>query len=836
MRCSVFLILFFCTFFKHYSQNQPQASSAIACDSLFKKASHKYEVIFNYDAKDLQNMDCLNALPDTFSEFRDVLVRYTGLKFEEYTTNSWIVKKNYTHQIIVHNENDNPVPNASITDLNIKSNPYGMLFLTINKFPKTYTITNTEGLETTLIIYEDSPKTLKTNLNSSLITLSEVLVNGLYTKGIYLNTQNHIKVNTKKMPLLAGQTQQDAFVSLLNLPQITSPIESIAELNIKGGINDQNLVLWNGIRMFQNSHFFGLLSAYNDNLIHTLTVIDNTTPVQYGNAVTGTVKLDYDEKFTQKNHYGAGINALSGQVFSTLLLDENTELSFALQRAFTDVFNSPTLQSYSDKVYRDTDLELAENPNLPSTSIQRDDRFLFRDAQFQLKRKFSKDLQINLQGIWFENQLNYQESITGQDTKQSNFDNDNVAIGIDAKYQINDQQHLIFLTNYSQHHSEGENNTFSGNLDSRQSNQVENYVTQVYWQNNLKHETLQLGADFQGSVLSNKFNNFITDAFLNLVQISNVYSAFGAYTYNKNRWNLYVGLKNMYYQRDEVWSTEPRLSASYKLNKTIEVSLRGELKSQNFKQIIDLDQNFLGIEKRRWVVSGDSISPPLQKTRQIEALLKWNYKNIGGYTSAYLRQLQGISSNDQRFQNQGQFQDLAEADSDIFGILFHIYYKNNWLNSWISYAHVNEQINLENQQFNGSNNLDHQITWGNNFKWRQWNVSLGLQYHSGLPYTKIDDVEPLIQQDTENLNRINFQKSNAASLPDYFRLDASMQYQLETRDLGDFKFSLGFINITNNHNILRRNFRLNRITDSRIQQIENVGLNFTVNLGILWNL
>ena len=69
------------------------------------------------------------------------------------------------------------------------------------------------------------------------------------------------------MPLLAGQTQQDAFVSLLNLPQITSPVESIAELNIKGGTNDQNLVLWNGIRMFQNSHFFGLLSAYNDNLV-----------------------------------------------------------------------------------------------------------------------------------------------------------------------------------------------------------------------------------------------------------------------------------------------------------------------------------------------------------------------------------------------------------------------------------------------------------------------------------------------------------------------------------------------------------------------------------------
>ena len=277
--------------------------------------------------------------------------------------------------------------------------------------------------------------------------------------------------------------------------------------------------------------------------------------------------------------------------------------------------------------------------------------------------------------------------------RRSNYDNENVAIGIDANYQINDKQSFVFQSNYSQHNSEGENNTFSGNQDTRQSNQVENYFTQAYWQQDLKNGNFQLGVDFQGSILTNRFNNFITEASLNLVQISNVYSAFGAYTYAKNRWKLYAGLKNMYYERDEELSVEPRLSISYKLNKNVDVTLKGELKSQNFKQIIDLDQNFLGIEKRRWVVSGDSISPPLQKTRQVEALVKWNFNKIGGYASVYARQLEGISTNDQRFQNQGQFQDLTEADSDIYGFLFHLYYKNDWLNSWISYAHVNEQIN-----------------------------------------------------------------------------------------------------------------------------------------------
>lgn len=836
MRFGAFIILFFSTLFTLFSQEQSPARTTINCYSLFQKASQKYDLIFNYDTKILETIDCLDSLPEKFEDFRTYIKGYSGLDLENYRSNSWIVKKNYTHQIIVLNENDEPARGAYINSLNMTSNHCGKLFLNSNTLPKTYTISYNNDLKTTLTIFEDSPRILTVYFDTNLINLQEVFIAGLYTNGIYLNAQNHINVNTKKMPLLAGQTQQDAFVSLLNLPQIFSPVESIAELNIKGGINDQNLVLWNGIRMFQNSHFFGLLSAYNDNLIHTLTLIDNATPVQYSNALTGTVKLDYDEQFTKKNQFGAGVNALSGQVFSRLLIDKHTEFSFAFQRSLTDVFNSPTFQSYSEKAFRDTDLELTENPNLSDTGIQRNDHFLFRDVQFQVKHKFREGLQVNVQGIWFDNQLNYQETIADQGNKQSNYNNENLAFGMDANYQINDKQNLVFKSNYSQHHSKGENNTFSGNQDTRQSNEVENYFTQASWQQDLKNGNLHLGADFHGSILRNRFNNFTTEAFLNLVQISNVYSVFGAYTYSKNRWNLYAGLKNMYYQRDEELSLEPRLSVSYKLNKNFGATLKGELKSQNFKQIIDLDQNFLGIEKRRWVVSGDSISPPLQKTRQIEALIKWNFEKIGGYASMYARKLEGISTNDQRFQNQGQFQNLTEADSDIYGFLFHMYYKNNYVNSWISYAHVNEQIKLDNQRFNGINNLDHQITWGNNFKWQQWNFSLALHYHSGLPYTEIEPNNPLIQTNEGAVNRINFEQPNEASLPDYFRLDTSVQYQLETPDAGNFKFSLGLINLTNNHNILRRNFRLNRINENRIQQIENVGLNFTINLGILWSL
>jgi len=829
MKYAIIFLTFFCYSAIH-SQNKTELTS---CSSILSKAERKYEVSFNYASEVLKQLKCTDSLPNTFSQFRRLLKLNNGIDFRKYSNGIWIVSKGYSHKITFKNSENEPVVGAYAEAYNEATNAYGHLFLDLKQFPAQFTVSHFNQYDYKLLITKDTPKQFVVTMRPKQINLDAVNLKALYTNSIYLNQENHINVDIKKMPLLAGQTQQDAFVSLLNLPQITTNVESVAELNIKGGINDQNLVLWNGIRMFQNSHFFGLLSAFNENLIQKITVIDNATPAEYGNALTGTIKLNFDEKIADNNSYGVGINALSSQAFSRLALDENTELAFAAQRSFTDVFDSPTFQSYTQKAYRDTDLELAEDANL-SGNISREDDFYYQDAQFQIKRKFGEKLSVNLQGIWFENTLNYKENVSVENSRMSDYNTQNIAIGVDALYKLNNKESIFLKSNYSRHASDGRNNTFSGNLDTTQSNTVENYVTQFLWQKHRSNSGIKLGLEFEGSVVFNQFNNQTTEAFLNLGQVSNIFSGFGSYSFQKEKWQFYSGLRTAYFQRDDKLRVEPRIQVDYTLNKNFDVVLRGEIKSQNFKQIIDLDQNFLGIEKRRWVVSGDSISPPLQQTYQIEAMIKWRLNKLGGYASIYGRDFDGISSNDQRFQNEGQFREVLVGDSQIFGALFHIYYKNDFINTWLSYAHTNEELYFDNQQFRGNNNLNHQITWGNNFKYKNWSFSLALNYHSGLPFTPVDQTLPLIE--LPNRNQINFEHANSGTLPDYFRLDSSVQYQFHTNRVGDFKLSLGFINLTDKHNLLRRNFRLNRVNEQNIQQIDNVGLGFTANLGILWTL
>ena len=834
MKLNLFLFIFLFAY-KSTSCQSFDSLKYQKCNIVLSKAESKYNVTFNYSSEKIESIKCVDILPESFDDFKEMISQTSGIKFKKFKDNLWIINQNFSYKIKILNTKNQPIKNAYIEEFPYeRSNEFGYIFLDIKKAFTQLIISHPDYKDYTLLeISKDSPKEIIIKLENKAIQLPAINLETLYVNSITLNQNNHINAKLKKSPILAGQTQQDAFISLLNLPQIFTPIESVAELNIKGGINDQNLVLWNGIKMFQNSHFFGLLSVFNENLIDNITVIDNATPVEYGNSLSSTIRLDYDNSITKKNVYGIGMNALSSQAFTRLKMNERTELSLAFQRSFTDLFDSPTFQSYKEKAFRDTDVELFENPQIQST-IERQDEFYFQDAQFQLKKYFDEKIKVKLQGLWFENILNYEEVINNDNKRISRYNNKNVGIGIDANYRWNRTNEIIFTSNYSSHNSTGNNNTFSGNLDTNQSNEISNYFTQLYWQKQYNKTQIKAGIDFNGNIVKNKFNNRVTDAFRNLGQVSNVFSYFGSYSIKNNKWNLDAGLKGIYYFRDEEISIEPRVSISYRVNKNFKAVLRGEYKSQNFKQIIDLDQNFLGIEKRRWIVSGDSISPSLQKMNQIEMLLNFKFNKIGGYASVYRRELTGVSTNGQRFQNQDQFLTTQEGNSNIFGTLLHLYYKNTWFNAWFSYSHIKESLFFNDEKFKGNNDLEHQLTLGNNLKFNNWSFSISANYHNGLAYTNINTESPLIQSTGRNI--INYLDLNSSRLPEYFRLDSSIQYQLRTKNLGNIKFSLGLINITNKKNIIRRNFRLNRVDNTRIQNIENIGLGFTANLGVLWIL
>ena len=144
--------------------------------------------------------------------------------------------------------------------------------------------------------------------------LDEVFVYKYLTSGIIKETDASITLNTAEFGILPGLIEPDILQTVQALPGIKSIDETVSDINVRGGTNDQNLILWNGIKMYQSGHFFGLISAFNPYQTDKVTVYKNGTPANFGDGVSSVIQMETGKTITETFKGGGGFNLISGDV------------------------------------------------------------------------------------------------------------------------------------------------------------------------------------------------------------------------------------------------------------------------------------------------------------------------------------------------------------------------------------------------------------------------------------------------------------------------------------------------------------------------------------------
>jgi len=91
---------------------------------------------------------------------------------------------------------------------------------------------------------------------------------------------------------------------------------------------------------------------------------------------------------------------------------------------------------------------------------------------------------------------------------------------------------------------------------------------------------------------------------------------FSEIEYNKNTTYVRFGMRANYFHKFQKFVIEPRINIRQKLNSDFFLKLEAEIKNQTTAQKIDFEDNFLGIEKRRWILSDDK-NTPIVKSKQV---------------------------------------------------------------------------------------------------------------------------------------------------------------------------------------------------------------------------
>jgi hypothetical protein len=144
----------------------------------------------------------------------------------------------------------------------------------------------------------------------------------------------------KNLPALFGESD---VLKAIQLQPGTQPCrEGTSGFSVRGGSNDQNLFLLDGIPVYNVNHLFGFFSVFSPYAINSATYIKGAMPARYGGRLSSVIDLRLKEGNNEKLHgqITAGIIASSIALDGPVIKDKWSFIVTA-RRTYLDVFSRP---------------------------------------------------------------------------------------------------------------------------------------------------------------------------------------------------------------------------------------------------------------------------------------------------------------------------------------------------------------------------------------------------------------------------------------------------------------------------------------------------------------
>ncbi|TYC12804.1 TonB-dependent receptor plug domain-containing protein [Bizionia gelidisalsuginis] len=651
--------------------------------------------------------------------------------------------------------------------------------------------------------------------------LDEVYLSDYLTSGISKTKAGGIAIRTKKFGILPGLIEPDILQTVQALPGVLSTDESVSNLNVRGGTHDQNLILWDGIKMYQSGHFFGLISSFTPNLTRKVEVSKNGTSAQFGDAVSSTIAMELDSQLNNEASGGLGLNLINFSGFGKVPITDKLEMQVSARRSITDVFETATYSNYFERVFQDTDITNSEN-------TIKNDAFYFYDVNSKLIYKPSKKDQISLSATTTFNALRYIESPTGTSTNiSSGIEQRNQAVGITYRRDWNSKfstEAQAYVTHYK---LDARNFKIENNQQLQQQNEVletnlklntEFYVNpNLIWLNGI--QVFEIGVS-NGEAT----NNPPFKSRLKKIAISTSGYSEAIWSSTSNKTFIKAGLRANKYSISNQIHIEPRLSFSQKFLKYFKLEVLGEYKSQITSQVIDRQNDFLGIEKRRWVLANNTTIPTL-KSKQASLGLQYKANKLLVSAEFYAKNVNGITTRSQGMQNQYQFVN-AIGSYRVNGIDFLINKQFTNFSMWLSYSlsandYTFETLN-DGATFPNTTDITNALTFANTYTINNLKLALGFNWHTGNITTA-----PVVGNEVFDGN-INYESPNSRHLKDYFRTDFSATFNFKFTETTKADIGVSIWNLFNTKNNLNTYYSIE--PDDSILKIEKRSLGITPNV------
>ncbi len=157
-----------------------------------------------------------------------------------------------------------------------------------------------------------------------------------------LNKINPITI--ERLPVLLGE--KDLIKTIQLLPGIQSGSEGSSNFYVRGGGPDQNLILLDGVPVYNVSHLFGFFSVFNTAAVQDVRIIKGGFPARYGGRLSSVLDIRLKEGNNKEFEGEGSIGLISSKLtLEGPIIKDKSSFLVSGRRTYVDILTQPFIQA-----------------------------------------------------------------------------------------------------------------------------------------------------------------------------------------------------------------------------------------------------------------------------------------------------------------------------------------------------------------------------------------------------------------------------------------------------------------------------------------------------------
>ncbi len=676
-------------------------------------------------------------------------------------------------------------------------------------------------------------------MRSSVESLEEVTVAAMQSKIEVLDDLSRVAFDPGLVENIPTTAEKDVFRMMQLIPGVTATNELQSGLEVNGGNVNQNVITFDGFRVYHMDHFFGYFSAINPYSVKSMRLFKTGFNAKYGGSASSVMELTGKDGNNSQVSGRFSINPLSINTSLEAPISDNTTLFMSGRRSYSDLFNlwhfNRIFEQYGQQVQGSEEILTLVD------SIEYEPEFIFGDLNFKVSSKLDPKNLLSWSVYNSNDLLNFENSFQLQYPGDSLVNNSNLGFlkwgnfGTSVRFSRlwDESNYTDMFISYSKYGSEFSEKSTQQIIENREL--VETQSSDAIQDNgiqdisfNVEHEWSGKNFTFVAGLQNSLYKTYINsttngepvtqkdqDNVLLLTQFVHVDLPLSP------AFDINFGLRSNYLSSREKVYLEPRASLGYQINDHLRLAAAGGIYTQFVNQINT--QNVLQGSRDLWTLADNEI--PVQISEHLIAGMAYSRSSLSFEFNFFQKQFSGIMDYAFRFGNriteyENYEEQFFEGDGRAKGIETFIKHESSKFTGWLGYtlSKVNYRFDDidEGDWFSADHDQRHEVNLFGSYRLGPLKLQATWFLGSGRPFT----VYRLNARRNNNRrgNRpgvaiLEADERNGRRLDTYHRLDLGLSY---IHQLGNAELQVN----ANLFNV----YDQNNIYDSTLETVVNPNL------------